>query len=461
MTMAAEAFRKLGLVSWLYMVVLWLTWTPTGFAPARILVLPPSMGWTVILGNLLLFAPIGVVLACTWPGSRRGPEDRSGVLLRVAVAVAALSLLVELGQLRIPGRTVSPYDILMNTAGGVGAAWGTLRLVGAGATVRVLKGITGAVVFGGVLLFLTATGVTADRMLRLSHWDPDYSVVSGDEVGGGRTYPGSVSDARICAGAPGNEVCVEPGADGEQRDALIQASGSLQRVRLSAEVLQQDVPNGRARIVTFSLDPRHRNATLAQEGSTLILRLRTPLTGPNGTDLEFLLPDAVEGEILTRVDGQYTPGSVRISATSLGEQEIRAVEGTFAWGLLSGWRIRRLEAERTLEPPALRSAALVGALMLGFPLGLGVSAALGGFTRRGAVGFAGLVAGLLLPGILLILLSSAMAVPSHPRDIALCAVFGLLGAGVDLVGWEKERHSGQPSIRTSGPRSPESTGRKT
>ena len=120
--MGARAFRAVGLVAWLYMVVLWLTWTPTGYGPPRILLLPPSMGWIVILGNLLLFAPIGAVLACAWGWPGRGLGDRFGVLLRVALAVATLSLVVELGQLRIPGRTVSPYDIVMNTGGDVAAA---------------------------------------------------------------------------------------------------------------------------------------------------------------------------------------------------------------------------------------------------------------------------------------------------------------------------------------------------
>ena len=460
MTIEARAFRELGLVAWLYMVVLWLTWTPTGSTPPRILVLPPFMGWTVILGNLLLFAPIAAVLACVWTRSGRGSGDRFRVLLRVVLAVATLSFVVELGQLRIPGRTVSPYDILTNTGGGVAAAWGALRLIRAGVSVRVLKGLTGAVVFGGVLLFLTATGVTADRMLRLSHWNVEYPVLAGDEAGGGRAYPGRVSDARICAGAPGNEVCVDPGADTEQRDALIQAAGSLQRVRLSAEVLQQDAPTGRARIVTFSLDPRHRNATLAQGGSTLILRLRTPLTGPNGTDLEFLLPEAVGGHTPTLVHGSYAPGRVRLSAKSLGEPEMKVVQGTFTWGLLSGWRVRLLEAERALEPPTLRSAALVGALMLGFPLGLGLSSAMGGLAVRGAGGFIPLVAGFLFPGILLFLLGSVMTVSTHVRDIALCGVFGLMGAGVGLLGSEEERHSGQPSNSLTGPRSPKSAARK-
>lgn len=48
---------------------------------------------------------------------------------------------------------------------------------------------------------------------------------------------------------------------------------------------------GLARIVSLSGSPYHRNFTLAQEGKDLILRLRTPLTGENGTNPQMMIPD--------------------------------------------------------------------------------------------------------------------------------------------------------------------------
>jgi glycopeptide antibiotics resistance protein len=47
---------------------------------------------------------------------------------------------------------------------------------------------------------------------------------------------------------------------------------------------------GPARVVSISGDPYHRNFTLGQDGPDLIFRLRTPLTGNNGTFPELVVP---------------------------------------------------------------------------------------------------------------------------------------------------------------------------
>ncbi len=44
---------------------------------------------------------------------------------------------------------------------------------------------------------------------------------------------------------------------------------------------------GPARIVSFSLDPEFRNFTVGQQGSEIVFRVRTPIAGPNGTDLNL------------------------------------------------------------------------------------------------------------------------------------------------------------------------------
>ena len=53
------------------------------------------------------------------------------------------------------------------------------------------------------------------------------------------------------------------------------------------------VQSGPARIVSLSGDPSHRNFTLGQEGSDLVFRLRTPLTGKNGDNppLPLVVPE--------------------------------------------------------------------------------------------------------------------------------------------------------------------------
>lgn len=65
--------------------------------------------------------------------------------------------------------------------------------------------------------------------------------------------------------------------------------------------------DGPARIVSISIDPSHRNLTIGQEGSALVARLRTPLTGPNGREPELVKPNVfaqgVNRTILVTYDG--------------------------------------------------------------------------------------------------------------------------------------------------------------
>lgn len=51
--------------------------------------------------------------------------------------------------------------------------------------------------------------------------------------------------------------------------------------------------SGPARIVTVSLDGGNRNLTLAQERDSFVVRLRTNLTGPNGTEPQLVAPQSV------------------------------------------------------------------------------------------------------------------------------------------------------------------------
>jgi VanZ family protein len=69
-----------------------------------------------IIQNILLFAPLGYLVAAVPDG-----ESRRGILW-AALACLALSAFVETAQAWIPGRFPSCWDILFNTTGGaVGA----------------------------------------------------------------------------------------------------------------------------------------------------------------------------------------------------------------------------------------------------------------------------------------------------------------------------------------------------
>jgi glycopeptide antibiotics resistance protein len=406
-------------VTWLFTVVLWLTWTPTGTGGPE-LYLGLLTGFGVILGNVLLFAPIAFVLAATRAPTHHGKPGRRRLVLETAGVVALLSLTVELGQLLVPGRSTSPADFLVNTGGGALAAWFALELVRRGARPTALAAGAGVVVFAGVIVFLSATGFSFSRMIRLESWRPQYQVVAGDEAGGGRPYAGIVTEARICAGRPDAAICVEPGAEEAQRADITDLAVRTQRVVLSA-VVNSSAPQGsRARIVTFSLDPSDRNATLTQDGRSLIFRFRTPLTGPNGTRLEVELPNAVREGSSTRVMASYEPGRIQIAASD-GTNDLH---GRLTWGLLTSWWLGRGAMRLTDNVVARFHALPAGVAAASFGVPIGIAAARLRNVRR----WLPLIVAGLAPPALLLGLVAGLAIPFSPLEAILCAGFGLLGA---------------------------------
>jgi len=88
-------------------------------------------------------------------------------------------------------------------------------------------------------------------------------------------------------------------------------------LRLRSFAPDQDGP---ARILTLSAGTRQRNLTLGQDGDDLVLRLRTPATGPNGT-----YPD---GRSVARIDGVFATAEWRDLALAIAPGELRiAVDG--------------------------------------------------------------------------------------------------------------------------------------
>jgi glycopeptide antibiotics resistance protein len=407
------------LLAWLLTIVLWLTWTPTGASgPELHLGLPRGFG--VILGNVLLFAPIAFVLAATRPPRHEGRPGQRRMILETAGVIGLLSLTVEVGQLLVGGRSTSPVDVLMNTAGGAFAAWCALQLVRRGASPPALAAGAGVVVFAGVVIFLSATGFSFSRMIRLDSWRGEYQVVAGDEAGGGRPYAGVVSEARVCAGRQGATVCVEPGAEQAQRAAIAGLARRTQRVVLSAVVTSAEPQGFRARIVTFSLDPYHRNATLTQDGRSLIVRFRTPLTDPNGTSLEIELPNAVHEGSPTRVMASYEPGRIRIAASAGADHR----HGQLTWGLLTSWWLGG-GAMRVTDNVVARFPVLpAGMAAASFGVPIGIAAARLRHVRR----WLHMVVAGFGPPALLLALVAGLAMPFSPVEASLCAGFGLLGA---------------------------------
>ncbi len=107
-----------------------LTLTPTGYTNAAVN-LDPGAGLSApwrsavstvnILGNLLLFVPVGVLVPACLPVLRRA--------VPLALAAAAGSVLIEVAQYAVvPGRASDVNDVLLNTAGAL-AGLAALRAV--------------------------------------------------------------------------------------------------------------------------------------------------------------------------------------------------------------------------------------------------------------------------------------------------------------------------------------------
>jgi hypothetical protein len=69
---------------------------------------------------------------------------------------------------------------------------------------------------------------------------------------------------------------------------------------------------GPARIVSFSRDSHARNFTLGQQGSEIEFRLRTPVTGRNGSLLTLTAPDGVAAREIVHLVATYRDGVARL-----------------------------------------------------------------------------------------------------------------------------------------------------
>ena len=347
-----------GLLAWLVAIVIWLTWAPFAARPdaaSDSLSNPP--GIIDFVGNLALFMPVAIVATA----ELRCPSI-SRWLFRLATTSLLVSITIETGQHFMAGRFVSGRDVVLNTAGAVLAAAAITMLHSGGFNVRRLVWPVSILVFLAVVSHMIASARLVAQTFRLAEWDPTFPVLAGNEVGGDRAYTGAVLGARLCAGAGSDAGCTGPGAELAIRRRLTDAAIRDQRVALTAIVVsERAVQTGPARIVTFSGSTDERNATLAQDGQTLVLRVRTPLSGSNGARIEFGLSNAVRHRDTTVVQGAFDRGTIELAAGSSVRRAAR-----IRFGLFDAWVSTR-SIERILPGHILR-ARLASAIILGAPL---------------------------------------------------------------------------------------------
>ncbi|BCL35671.1 hypothetical protein NSMS1_21180 [Nostoc sp. MS1] len=74
---------------------------------------------------------------------------------------------------------------------------------------------------------------------------------------------------------------------------------------------------GPARIISISDSSLRRNLTLGQQGNSLDLRLRTPLTGENGTEIKLNIPNIFTDTYLHQIIITYARGTVQVYVDKL------------------------------------------------------------------------------------------------------------------------------------------------
>ena len=95
-------------------------------------------------------------------------------------------------------------------------------------------------------------------------------------------------------------------ADGVD-EPLLEACRLTNQLAIEAVVTTRALDQaGPARIITFSKDHTHRNFTLGQENGHLVLRLRTPSTGPNGLSPQVTLCDVEAGKPMHVIASFYS-----------------------------------------------------------------------------------------------------------------------------------------------------------
>ncbi len=340
-----------GSLVWLALVALWLTWSPFDFSTAGRDYPPAPTSAFDLLGNLVLLAPFGATLAALAP--------RRGVLLAALVG-ALVSAGMEAGQIYLPDRVVSVVDLLLNTAGAAAGAAVMLRLrarVPPRSAVVALVGL----VYTAFLFQAAWAGYAFRRSMGFSGWDPSFGIAIGDEsqadVGGIYVYQGQVENGLICAGAGTDTVCAGPSADTERRKRLVRQAEEGQWVLLRAAFMSaSDSQAGPRRLVTFSRGGYQRNATLGQERTAVVVRLRTALMGENGRRYELRVPDAIHVGTPETVEVAASPGDVRVSIAS--RRQTRVVQFRLD-GLASAILLRGPGIVSSVELTRSRRASLV------------------------------------------------------------------------------------------------------
>jgi VanZ family protein len=102
--------------------------------------------------------------------------------------------------------------------------------------------------------------------------------------------------------------------------AAVQQTRTLKLV--SAFTTAKQYQTGPGRVISISQDILTRNLTLGQTGENLVLRLRTPITGANGSRLEFIGNSFFQQNVLQNIVFSFDSSGVELISNS-GERHYR------------------------------------------------------------------------------------------------------------------------------------------
>lgn len=394
--------------------------------------------------NVLLFVSLGFSLVGL---SRvQGWGRRTALTLTIAVGFG-LSLLIEITQTYSTVRFATVTDVVANALGaflgaqlfavrGERLVWWGISQVDRVRPYLTKRHLTIAISFYLGLMLILA--LFLQQLTSLTNWDTSYPLLLGNELTGNRAWRGTLSQvymadrvlseaeiARLFAGDEPTTVARDslliyqnftegdPGDNfptmtwhGEPTNAndtdgvalsranwlrssepvteLSQTLAANSQFTLGAIVTPARLDRrGPARIISISKDVTHRNLTLGQRETDLVLRLRTPFTGENGINPQLIIPnffaDTRQHHVVITYDGM----AVRFYAD--GPENIYHFELSPAFALFSYYpsveiRQMRLHTENTFIFSLLYDAVVF--LPVSAMLALLVRRSTGSMTRQ-------------------------------------------------------------------------------
>ena len=325
-------------------------------------------------GNILLFLPFGFGVAGLAHGYQLSKLKGFGLALLSGITLSlSIEILQSITSSRFP-TTVDVFANTLGAAGGaiVFYLFGPALLVKIeSGTQKIFINVSSWRLLGLAffwVILLTSVTILFRNSYQLENWVPQFPLLVGNEKDGERVWTGTISEILFLDRAISNHEVesffsndTHPDMNGMDvlanyqfngEDALLDRSETLpgfnyrgnspilidqngvqigegqwletnagpliERIRQSSEFtlfvnLQagNNDQGGPARIVSISSDAFNRNFTLGQEYDDLIIRIRSPITGPNGRYPELVIPGVFENSLEHQIVVSYQPKQIQ------------------------------------------------------------------------------------------------------------------------------------------------------